>query len=51
MERRTEDATCRDCRGWFWCMEASRMYPCRDWSKKGEKKSEQAYRKENREEA
>ena len=46
-----EKETCRDCRDWFWCMEASRMYPCRDWSKKGEKKSEQAYRKESREEA
>ena len=42
---------CRDCRYRNQCLEYSRMYPCRDWNKKGGKKSEQAYRKESREEA
>lgn len=42
---------CRDCRYRNQCLEYSRMYLCRDWSKKGGKKSEQAYRKESREEA
>ena len=38
-----KEETCRDCRGWFWCMEASRLYPC--W--KFERRS---YEKKNRKE-
>lgn len=38
MGKWTEDATCRDCRGWFWCMEASRMYPCKDFERRNHEK-------------